>query len=237
MANFAKGVNILHISNKDIRKLEIPLPSLKIQEQIVAEIEQYQKIIDGAKQVVKNYKPSFRIDPDWQIVELGDICEIQRGTSITKKDLIKGNIPVIAGGQQPAYYHNQANRNENVITVSGSGAYAGFVNYFSNPIFASDCSTIQSLNKKESSILFVFYILKGKQDIIYKLQSGMGQPHVYAKDLKKLKIPLPPLETQEKIVAEIDSEQKAVDECKNLIAKMETKIKTKISELWQNKTN
>ena len=218
-------------------KIKIPLPPLEIQEQILAEIEQYQKVIDGAKQVVQNYKPSFRIDPDWQIVELGEICEIQRGTSITKKDLIKGNIPVIAGGQQPAYYHNQANRNENVITVSGSGAYAGFVNYFSNPIFASDCSTIQSLNKKESSILFVFYILKGKQDIIYKLQSGMGQPHVYAKDLKKLKIPLPPLEIQEQIVAEIESEQKAVDECKNLIAKMETKIKSKISELWQDKPN
>jgi len=154
----------------------------------------------------------------WEMVELGEVCEIQRGTSITKKDLIDGDIPVIAGGQQPAYYHNQSNRTGKTITVSGSGAYAGFVNYFEIPIFSSDSSTIQSLDEKKLLTNFVFYLLKEKQDEVYKLQSGMGQPHVYAKDLKQIQIPLPPLEVQEQIVAEIEQYQKVIDGAKQVVA-------------------
>ena len=67
--------------------------------------------------------------------------------SLTEEKAVKGNIPVIAGGQSPAYYHNKSNREGNIITVSASGAYAGFINYFNNPIFASDCNTIKSKNE------------------------------------------------------------------------------------------
>jgi restriction endonuclease S subunit len=62
-------------------KIQIPLPPLEVQEQIVAEIEKYQKVIDGAKQVVENWKPSFRIDPSWEMVELGEVCEVISGQS------------------------------------------------------------------------------------------------------------------------------------------------------------
>lgn len=168
----------------------------------------------------------------WEMVELGGYCEVLRGTSVTKKDMIAGDIPVIAGGQQPAYYHNQSNRKGKTITVSGSGAYAGFVNFFQIPIFASDCSTIKTSDATKLSTDFVFYILKHKQSEVYKLQSGMGQPHVYAKDIKKLKIPLPPIEIQEHIVAEIEVEKKAIEQCKKLMAQMEKKIEAKIRKVW-----
>jgi type I restriction enzyme M protein len=153
----------------------------------------------------------------WPMVQLGEVCDVQRGTSITKKDLTDGDVPVIAGGQQPAYYHNQSNRTGKTITVSGSGAYAGFVNYFQIPIFASDSSTIQSLNENETLTDFVFYLLKGKQQEIYKLQSGMGQPHVYTKDLKQIQIPLPPLSIQEQITSEIEQYQKVIDGAKQVV--------------------
>lgn len=161
------------------------------------------------------------LNQKWPMVELGEVCEIKRGTSITKKDLIIGKIPVIAGGQQPAYYHNVPNRDGKTITVSASGAYAGFINFFKMPIFASDCSTIQIKNIDIALIEFIFYVLKSKQRDIYKLQSGMGQPHVYAKDLQKLKIPLPPLEVQKQIVAEIEVKQTAINQAKELIKTLE----------------
>jgi len=166
--------------------------------------DRYRKIVDYS-------------NAKWPMVELGEVCEVQRGTSITKKDLVEGDIPVVAGGQQPAYYHNQANRTGKTITVSGSGAYAGFVNYFEIPIFASDSSTIQSSDESNLLTDFVFYLLKGKQEEIYKLQSGMGQPHVYAKDLSSIKIPLPPLEVQEQIVTEIEQYQKVIGGAKQVV--------------------
>lgn len=167
--------------------------------------------------VGERYKESVELPySQYPIVELSEICEISRGTSITQKDVIDGCIPVIAGGQQPAYYHNVSNRQGKTITVSGSGAYAGFVNYFEEPIFASDCSTIQA-NNPNANITYVYYCLKATQEKIYELQTGMGQPHVYAKDLKKIKIPLPPLVIQEKLVSEIKQFQKIIDGAKLII--------------------
>jgi type I restriction enzyme M protein len=155
----------------------------------------------------------------YPMVKLGNVCKILKGSPITKNDAItSGNVPVIAGGQQPAYFHNAANRNAEVITVSASGAYAGFVNFFRLPIFASDCSTIESENQKILKTYFVYLLLKNKQDDIYKFQRGMGQPHVYPKDLVDFEIPLPPLEIQNAIIAEIEQWQKVIDGAKQVVA-------------------
>ncbi len=84
LATFVKGANILHISNNDIRQLSFPLPPLEIQESIVAEIDGYVKVRDGAKAVVDNWNPTINIDSDWKKIILGDVCVVSRGTSITK---------------------------------------------------------------------------------------------------------------------------------------------------------
>ena len=140
----------------------------------------------------------------WPMVALEEVAEIQKGSAITKKDTVHGGVPVIAGGQEPAYYHNVSNREGEIITVSASGAYAGFVNFFNIPIFASDCSTVQSKDETTASTKYLSSVLKAKQEDIYAFQQGGGQPHVYPKDLKTIKIPLPPLEIQEQIVEELD---------------------------------
>ena len=141
---------------------------------------------------------------------LGDVCEVIKGSPITRDQVVAGTVPVIAGGQQPSCYHNAANRTGETITVSASGAYAGFVAYFDQPIFASDCSTIQPRDHRILS-QFLFRLLKSKQDDIYAMQVGMGQPHVYPKDLVNIQIPLPPLDVQKEIVAEIEGYQKVIN--------------------------
>jgi len=133
--------------------------------------------------------------------QLSQICEVKKGQSITKKKITEGTIPVVAGGQKPAYYHNEPNRTGNIITVSASGAYAGFVNYFEEPIFASDCSTIKSLDENNVLTKYVLFILKSQQKQIYNLQRGAGQPHVYPKELSKIEILVPKLEIQKQIVS------------------------------------
>jgi restriction endonuclease S subunit len=120
---------------------------------------------------------------------------------------------VIAGGQEPAYYHNQSNRDGNIITVSASGAYAGFVNYFDIPIFASDCTTIKSNDEEKALTKYIFYILKSRQEDLYKLQRGAGQPHVYPNDLANIQIPLPPLPVQQELVARLDKQQAIIEQC------------------------
>ncbi|PIY10644.1 MAG: hypothetical protein COZ18_05645 [Flexibacter sp. CG_4_10_14_3_um_filter_32_15] len=130
----------------------------------------------------------------WQsenITILDSVAHIQKGSSITKAKTIEGKIPVIAGGQQPAYFHNVSNRSENCITISASGAYAGFLNFWDTEIFASDCTTVQSLNENKISTKLLYEILKVVQSELYKLQRGQAQPHVYPRDIQKIKIPIP----------------------------------------------
>lgn len=218
-----------------IANIQIPLPPLEVQREIVAEIGGWQKIINGAQQVADNWRPHITIAPDWKPARLGDICEVKKGQSITKKQITPGEVPVVAGGRSAAYYHNKANRPGNTVTVSGSGAYAGFVNYFDKPIFASDCSTVRSLDEKKVLTKFVYYMLSGMQQTLYDKRRGMAQPHVYPRDVQSVNIQLPPLKVQQKIVAEIDAEREAINNCRALIESHKRKIADKIGELWDAK--
>lgn len=159
------------------------------------------------------------------LISLFDIADIRKGTSITKEKIIEGNIPVVAGGKEPVYFHNEANRDGNVITISASGAYSGYVNYFEQPIFASDCNTINSKDEKQISTKLIYEFLKLIQKEIYWLQRGQAQPHVYGEDIAKIKIPLPPLDIQQKIVSEIE-----------VLEQKEAKVKAEIERLRENIT-
>ncbi|BAG07496.1 restriction endonuclease subunit S [Finegoldia magna] len=124
---------------------------------------------------------------DWEEVKLVDIpIQIKKGDLITKKEIANGKIPVIAGGKSPAYYCNRYNREGTTITVSASGANAGYVNLFYGQIFASDCSTIEE--DRSYCIEYIYYLMAKEQENIYKLQTGGAQPHVHPKDIKKLEI-------------------------------------------------
>jgi type I restriction enzyme M protein len=155
---------------------------------------------------------------NWPVVKLGDVCKLEKGASFTRAQAKPGYVPVVAGGQTPSCYHAEANRQPPVITVSASGAYAGFVNYFEVPIFASDCTTIVSLDEQKVKTRFVFEILKGKQDAIYETQKGMAQPHVYAKDLIAFEIPLPPIAEQERLVAELEGYRRVTESARQILA-------------------
>lgn len=146
--------------------------------------------IDFEKNISTSIKKKVEFGKLWntdKIMLITELAEIQKGSSITKERTVVGNYPVVAGGKEPAYYHNKYNRDNPVITVSASGAYAGFVSYFDEPIFASDCNTIKSKDENIVITKLIYYFLKTIQAEIFELQKGQAQPHVYAEDLSKIK--------------------------------------------------
>ena len=150
--------------------------------------------------------------------ELGEIAKSQRGKTITKELIKDGDIPVISGGQKPAYYHNESNRKGEVITVAGSGAYAGFVMYWDKPIFVSDAFSIEC-DKSYLNIKYIYYFLQNNQMKIHSLKKGGGVPHVYFKDMQKFLVPVPPLEVQNEIARILDDYTKSVEELKEKLNK------------------
>ena len=174
-------------------------------------------------EMLKNEKVEWR--------KLGEVCEFKRGQTITKKDVTNGEIPVIAGGQKPAYYHNISNRDGITIAVAGSGTYAGYVSYWECPIFLSDAFSVEPsriLDKR-----FLYHWLLSIQHKIFELKQGSGIPHVYGKDLAKFEIPIPSIETQEKIVEILDKYTSYVTE---LQAKLqaESQFRTKQYEYYRD---
>lgn len=132
---------------------------------------------------------------------LKDVSEMKKGQSITTKNLKVGKIPVIAGGQEPSFYNDKYNRKGETITVSSSGAYAGFLNYWNEPILCTDSFSIKA---KKLNMRYLYHYLKMKQNEIYNKKRGAGIPHVHISDLEKFKIPCPPLEVQGEIVRILD---------------------------------
>nr|WP_241008642.1 restriction endonuclease subunit S [Aggregatibacter actinomycetemcomitans] len=147
------------------------------------------KLLDGAE--VK-----------WKPLSL--VTEMQRGKTITAKSANEGSIPVISGGQKPAYYHNESNRDGKTITVAGSGAYAGYIMYWEEPIFVSDAFSIKT-DESLLQIKYVYHFLLQNQQKIYAMKKGSGVPHVYPKDIGVLLIPIPSPTVQTEIVRILDA--------------------------------
>jgi len=174
----------------------------------------------------------------WQtdkLTLLSTIANIQKGSTITKEKTIEGKIPVVAGGQEPAYFHNQANREANIITVSASGAYSGFINYWTTPIFASDCITIRSKNEAEISTKLIYCFIKSIQSVFFDLQRGQAQPHVYAVDIENVQIPVPPQDIQKKIITEFETVEKKEKAMIEKATELTSQIKSEFSELRYKK--
>ncbi|MCY4228360.1 MAG: restriction endonuclease subunit S [Gammaproteobacteria bacterium] len=210
-----------------IRKFIIPLPQSKAEQCAIAKALSDTDALLGSldrliakkrniKQAVmqqlltgKTRLPKF--EKKWNSAYLPEVLLIRKGEPMTSSRLQQGNVPVIAGGKNPAYFHDTANRFGQCVTISASGANAGFVGFYEAPIFASDCSTIESSDY--ISAKFAYYKLKLRQAELYSLQSGGAQPHVQPNDLARLMISFPDRNEQNAIVSvlsDMDAEIAAI---------------------------
>ena len=135
--------------------------------------------------------------------KLGEVCEMKRGTSLTKKNSVSGEYPVISGGREPAFYCNQYNREGEIVTVAGSGAGAGFVQYWNQKIFVNDAFSVKGNGKILTK--YIYYCLTNLQKEIYATKKGGGVPHVHISSIEDFKIPIPPIEVQAEIVRILDT--------------------------------
>lgn len=198
-----------NLNGKTIKEFKILLPALPIQNIIASILSAYDELIENNKQRIKlleemaeeiykewfvrfrfpgyeNAKIVDGLPEGWENGTIGDLVEFKKGKNITLDTVSEGNVPVVAGGLTPAYYHNVANTISPTITISASGANAGFVNLYYEDIWASDCSFLDS---NSTDTLFFFYLtLKTRQNEVFFLQKGSAQPHVYPKDIMTLKI-------------------------------------------------
>src|SRR6266699_1035866 len=256
MENLASGGTFKEISKTNFSTLKIPLPPLKVQQEIVAELEGYQKIIDGAKQVVECYKPTIKIDPTWEISDFTDHVFFQEGPGIrnwqfTTSGIKLLNVTNIVNGKmlldntnkyisevefKQKYSHFLVEDGD--IILASSGNSWGKTGIFEDPGYRVivNTSTIRLHSKNENKLrheyLFLYLNSDNFRSQIQLLITGAAQPNFGPYHLKQVKIPLPPGEIQNQIVAQIEQEQKRVQATQELVEIFEQKIKDKIAEVW-----
>lgn len=138
-----------------------------------------------------------------EFLQLKECTKMLRGTSLSKKNANDGPYPVISGGREPAFYCNAYNRNNENITVAGSGAGAGFVQYWNQPIFVCDAFSVSG--RENVLTKYVYYYLSSIQDKIYATKTNGGIPHVHISSIESFEIPVSPLPVQQEIVRILDS--------------------------------
>ena len=132
------------------------------------------------------------IPEGWKVGTLGELCNFKRGKNLLTKNAIDEGVPVVAGGLEPSCYHNVANTGAPVITVSGSGANAGFMRMYHVPVWASDCSFI---DVSCENFYFVYCFLKVNSKLLKHAQTGAVQPHVKPSDIHDFELVIPDKES------------------------------------------
>jgi type I restriction enzyme M protein len=248
-----------NISQQIIRDFEIPLPPIPVQQQIVCEIESYQKIIDGARQIVNNYNPVISINPEWELVELGEVIDsLEAGVSVNSENreskigeygilktsavtygvfLPERNKVILSNELKKA----KCNPRENSIIISRMnteqlvGASAYIDKNYPN-LFIPDRLWQTRISRKDVSVKFIHFIISSPEyreklsDICAGTSGSMK--NITKGDFLRLLIPLPSIAEQQSIVKSIEEEMQLIAANKKLIELFEQKIKNKISEVW-----
>ena len=234
------------------KELSINLPPLPEQQKIAKILSTWDKAISTTERLIENstqQKKALmqqlltgkkrllddsgkRFEGEWEEGKLADFAKIKKGKALSSKDLKEGSYPVIAGGKSSPYTHSDFTH-ENVITVSASGAYAGYVAYFDYRIWASDCSVLEP--KGDNNIKYLYYWLSNQQQKIYTLQSGGAQPHIYPRDLESMKISIPSCIEQQKIAIMLTNADKEIELLEQQLADLQQEKKALMQVLLTGK--
>jgi type I restriction enzyme M protein len=250
--NLHGGVGLVHITKGNLEKIKIPLPPLEVQEEIVAEIDGYEKVIDGARAVLDYYHPHIPIHPDWPVVPLSDVCEtITDGDHLPPPKAAEGvpfvTITNITQDHEidftktffvPESYYAKLSPSRKpkcgdiLYTVTGSYGIPVFVKSNARFCFQRHIALIRTGPRLLNSFLYSLLASPFMLQQGHAAATGVAQKTVSLTALRSFNVPLPSLEIQEGIAAEIEAERILVDANRELITRFEKKIQAALARVW-----
>ncbi|PKN85755.1 MAG: N-6 DNA methylase [Chloroflexi bacterium HGW-Chloroflexi-8] len=246
------GAQLPRVNFEFMKNLEIPLPSIDEQGEIVAEIESYQRIIDGARMVVENWKPNIELELEearkeagvdaWEMVKLGDVCEVLSGQSPEGKyyNEIGEGLPFYQGKIEftNTYIGEPKKWTTQITKIAEKGdilmsvrAPVGPINIATQKICIGRGLAAIRPHKSEISLMFLFYFIRSKEKEITG-NSGAVFPSINRSAIEKIQLPHLPIELQKKIESNIDYESSVIESNKKMIFLLEEKIRKVINRVW-----
>ncbi|MGR5627956.1 restriction endonuclease subunit S [Thomasclavelia ramosa] len=189
----SKGTKMPRGDKTSIMQYEVPMFDLNAQNKVASILKSLDEKIELNNAINNNLEQQAfaifdNIFPDVSSGNnlIGNIITPQRGKNLLSKDAIPGEVPVVAGGLEPATYHNKPNTTSPVLTISASGANAGYVNLWNVPVWSSDSSYIDA--SMTDNVYFLYVMLKKRQQEIFDAQTGSAQPHIYPKHIAAMPV-------------------------------------------------
>lgn len=192
--NFVGGSGVPRIVLKDFKKVDLTIPSLDTQKSIASILSSLDDKIDLLHRqnvtLEKMAETLFRqwfveeAKEEWDEINFGEFVTPKKGKNITKSEVVEGSYPVVAGGLEPSCYHIEANTKSPVITISASGANAGYIRLYTTPVWSSDSSYIDE--SITPYVYFCYVFLKINQSKLTDKQEGSAQPHIYPSHIMEL---------------------------------------------------
>jgi type I restriction enzyme M protein len=244
-----------------LENYEFTLPLLDEQRRIVAEIDGYQTVIDGARQILAGYRPFLIIEPDWPTVPIGDIFTIRYGVSVSIPDTIdeKGTLIISTAETrvdgsldlsrirrirwEKNYDKFLAKPNTLLFNWRNAPKHVGKTVLFEgHPEKVLFASFLLSLERKAENVenKFVWLVLnqlRYEGFFVKHARQAVNQANFNAEELSRVEIPLPPLDEQRRIVAELDAEAAQIQGARSLIPRFEAKVQRVLDRVWQNGAN
>lgn len=242
-----QGQGLKNVSKKHLQSIQIPLPPLEIQEQIVAELDGYAGIIDGAKQIAQNWKPKIDIDPEWEKMKLDKIVSFSQGVQVDLEDQLKTptkdyekflRIENYTQNSDDFRYIPKKMGREKFVTkddvvVVRYGASAGFIGRGLDGILANNLFLVTpEIKELDKSYLYHYLNSDLAQTYLKQAMAGGAMPALSFGIVKELEIVIPPLAIQKQIVEKIEAERTLVESAKKLIDIYDQKTKESIAKLW-----
>ena len=219
------------LSVTKLLRLKLEMPSRKYQDVIASILSTYDTLIENntkrirllekmAENLYKEWFVRFRfpghenvemengLPKGWKRSSLSDVCVFKRGKNITSSEMEEGNVPVISAGLEPSGYHSCSNVKGTNVTMSSSGANAGYIAIHYSDIWAADCSYIEETTT--ANIFYVYELLNNIRSVINNFQRGAAQPHVYPKDVNRIKLILPSENLMQKANARLEMMHKEI---------------------------
>lgn len=258
ISEFHERVSIPKINREQLFSAEIPLPSLDEQRRIVAEIEGYQRVLDGARQILAGYRPYLNIEHDWPMIAVGEVFDIRYGVSVSIPEAVdKDGTLIISTAEtrvdgsldmskirrirwEKSYDKFLAKPNTLLFNWRNAPKHVGktvlFAGHSEKVLFASFLLSLErkAENVENKFVWLVLNQLRYQGYFVKHARQAVNQANFNAEELSRVVIPLPPLDEQRRIVAELDTEAAQIEVVRSLIPCFETKIQRVLRRIWGN---
>ena len=246
---YIMGVTVPKLNQRNLKNIEMPLPPLDVQREIVAEVEGYQRVIDGARAVLDGYRPHVPIDPSWPLVPIGEICHLINGRAFKPSDwetVNSGGLSIVRiqnlnNPNSELNYYTGDVKSQHIIdqgqllfswsgsrgTSFGAHIWHGGKAVLNQHIFKVD------YNEDITNKMYLFYILnRAVTEVEQNLHGGVGLVHITKGNLEKIQVPLPSLAMQQTVVEDLEAERALVKANRELITRMKSRIAAAIDRVW-----